>query len=140
VCRLASPYRFKNYEYDHTQRIKGSPVHVAPACTGSRERSDHFGSYVRSLSLHFYKRLFPVLEPMTSWSQGNRCARAPLQKGSPVHVAPACAGSGGGSDYFGSYVRSFSLHFFFFLKNIGELHFIALRNGIRTRNSTNTTT
>jgi hypothetical protein len=44
-----------------------SPVHVAPACIGS----DHFGSYVRSISLHFYKRLFPGLEPMTSWSQGN---------------------------------------------------------------------
>jgi hypothetical protein len=46
-------------------------VLVAPACAGSREGSDHFGSYVHSLSLHFYKRLFPGLEPMTSWSQGN---------------------------------------------------------------------
>jgi hypothetical protein len=45
---------------------KGSPVHVAPACVGSGEGSDHFGSYARSLSLHFYKRLFPGLEPMTS--------------------------------------------------------------------------
>jgi hypothetical protein len=34
-------------------------VHVAPACTGSGEGSDHFGSYVCSLSLHFCKRLFP---------------------------------------------------------------------------------
>jgi hypothetical protein len=29
-------------------------VHVAPACAGS----DHFGSYVCSISLHFCKRLF----------------------------------------------------------------------------------
>jgi hypothetical protein len=27
-----------------------------------------------------------------------------LKKGSPVHVAPACAGSGEGSDHFGCYV------------------------------------
>jgi hypothetical protein len=39
-------------------------VHIAPSCTGSVEGSDHFGSYVRSLSLHFFKRLFPELEPM----------------------------------------------------------------------------
>jgi hypothetical protein len=50
---------------------KGSPVHVAPACAGSGEESDHFGSYVHSFSLHFCKRLFLELEPMTSWSQGN---------------------------------------------------------------------
>jgi hypothetical protein len=37
-------------------------VHVAPAYAGSMEGSDHFGSYIRSLSLHFYKRLFPGLE------------------------------------------------------------------------------
>jgi hypothetical protein len=42
-----------------------SPVHVAPAYVGS----DHFGSYVRRFSLHFSKRLFLGLEPMTSWSQ-----------------------------------------------------------------------
>jgi hypothetical protein len=30
---------------------KGTPVHVALACTGSGERSDHFGSYVCSLFL-----------------------------------------------------------------------------------------
>ena len=49
----------------------GSPVHEAPACAGFGEGSDHFGSFVRSLSLHFCKRLFPGLEPVTSWSQGN---------------------------------------------------------------------
>jgi hypothetical protein len=52
------------------ERKKGSPVHVAPACAGSGEGSDHFGSYVRSLYLHFCKRLFPGLDPTTSWSQG----------------------------------------------------------------------
>jgi hypothetical protein len=56
---------------------KGSPVHVAPACAGSGEGSDHFVSYVRSLSLHFCKRLFLGLEPMTSWSQGNSFTAAP---------------------------------------------------------------
>jgi hypothetical protein len=30
-----------------------------------------FESYVRSLSLHLYKRLFSGLKLMTSWSQGN---------------------------------------------------------------------
>jgi hypothetical protein len=39
--------------------LKGSLMQVAPACATSREGSDHFGSYIRSLSLHFYKRLFP---------------------------------------------------------------------------------
>jgi hypothetical protein len=46
-------------------------VHVAPAYAGSGEGSDHFGSYVHSISLHFCKSLFPRLEPMISWSQGN---------------------------------------------------------------------
>jgi hypothetical protein len=45
---------------------KGSPVHVVPVCAKSGEGSDHFGSYVRSFSLHFCKRLFLGLEPMTS--------------------------------------------------------------------------
>jgi hypothetical protein len=56
---------------------KGSPVHVAPACVGYREGSDHFESYVLSLSLHFYKKLFPGLGPMTSWSQGNNFTVVP---------------------------------------------------------------
>jgi hypothetical protein len=55
-------------------------VHVAPTCAGSGEESDHFGSFVRSLSLHFCKRLFPGLEPVTSWSQGNSLL---LCQGSP---------------------------------------------------------
>jgi hypothetical protein len=37
---------------------KGSSVHVVSAYAGS----DHFGSYVGSLSLHFCKRLFPGLK------------------------------------------------------------------------------
>jgi hypothetical protein len=35
-------------------------------------------------------------------------AKALLQGGSTVHVAPACAGSREGSDHFGCYVHSFS--------------------------------
>jgi hypothetical protein len=46
-------------------------VHVAPACTGPREGSDHFMSYVHNIFLYFCKRLFSGLEPMTSWSQGS---------------------------------------------------------------------
>jgi hypothetical protein len=57
--------------------IKGSPVHVAPACASSGEGTDHFRSYVRSLSLHFCKRLIPRLEPITSWSQGNNFTTVP---------------------------------------------------------------
>jgi hypothetical protein len=57
--------------------IKGSLVHVARACAGSGEGSDHFGSYVRSLSLHFCKRMFLGLEPMTTLSQGNNFTAAP---------------------------------------------------------------
>jgi hypothetical protein len=49
---------------------KGSPM-LASSCAGSGEEFYHFKSYVFSLSLHFYMRLFSVLEPMTSWSQGN---------------------------------------------------------------------
>jgi hypothetical protein len=52
-------------------------VHVAPACAGSGKESDHFGSYVLSLSLHFCKRQFPGVEPMTSWSQGNSFTPVP---------------------------------------------------------------
>jgi hypothetical protein len=37
-------------------------MHVTPACAGSGDGFDHFGSYVCSLSLHFCKRLFPGLE------------------------------------------------------------------------------
>jgi hypothetical protein len=54
--------------------LKDSPVHVAPACTRSGEVS---GSYVRRLYLHFCKRLFLGLEPMTSWSEGNSFTNAP---------------------------------------------------------------
>jgi hypothetical protein len=43
--------------------VKGRPVHVAPFCAGFGEGFGHFGSYVRSLSLHFCKRLFLGLEP-----------------------------------------------------------------------------
>jgi hypothetical protein len=54
----------------------GSPVHVVPVCAGSGEGYDHFGSYVCNLSLHFYKRLFPILEPhdlMVTRHQFYRC-------------------------------------------------------------------
>jgi hypothetical protein len=52
-------------------------AHIAPACAGFGEGSDHFGSYVRSFFLYFCKRLFPILEPMTSWSQGSSFTAAP---------------------------------------------------------------
>jgi hypothetical protein len=56
---------------------KGSPVHVALTCARSGEGSDHFGYYVCNISLHFCKRLFSGLEPMTSWTQGNSFTAAP---------------------------------------------------------------
>jgi hypothetical protein len=43
--------------------IKESPMHVAPVYIGFSERSGHFGSYVHSIFMHFYKRLFSGLEP-----------------------------------------------------------------------------
>ena len=51
-----------------------------PPYAGSRGRVGRLRSIVRSLTLHFCKRLFPRLEPMTSWSQGSNpyhCAKAP---------------------------------------------------------------
>jgi hypothetical protein len=56
---------------------KGSLVHVAPACVGFREVSDHFGSCACSFSLHFCKRLFSEFESMTARSQGNSFTTAP---------------------------------------------------------------
>jgi hypothetical protein len=58
---------------------KGSLVHIAPACTGSRERSDNFESYVRNISLHFCKRLFPGLNP---WPHGHKATALPQPQGS----------------------------------------------------------
>jgi hypothetical protein len=40
-----------------TRSGRGLSLSVASACVGSGEGSDHFESYVHSLSLHFYKRL-----------------------------------------------------------------------------------
>jgi hypothetical protein len=81
-CRHERSFRFYsagdktlNPPPQTNNKKKGSPVHVAPSCAGSRDGSDHFGSYVHSLSLHFCKRLFPGLEPMRS--QGNSFTTAP---------------------------------------------------------------
>jgi hypothetical protein len=41
-------------------------MHVALTCAGYKEGSNHFESYVRSLSLHFYKSLFSGFKYMTS--------------------------------------------------------------------------
>lgn len=70
---------------------KGQPVAWAPACAGSEEGSDPLGSIVRSISLHFCKRLFPWLKPVTSLSvvtvqQLYHCAKAPLQFGCKILV------------------------------------------------------
>jgi hypothetical protein len=69
---------------DYTEyKKRGSLMHVAPACVESGEGSDHFGSYVCSIFLHLCKRLFPGLEPMTSWSVGHKATALPLCQGSP---------------------------------------------------------
>jgi hypothetical protein len=56
--------------YEGLRRLKnkGLPSARSSRYIGSGEGSYHFGSYVRSLSMHFCKRLFPGLELMTSWS------------------------------------------------------------------------
>ena len=43
------------------EKKKGNLVHVAPACAGSREGSDHFGSIVRSLSTKIVIKLYSVI-------------------------------------------------------------------------------
>jgi hypothetical protein len=63
--------KFRTQEAETQSQFKGSPVHVATVCARSGEGSDQFRSYVHSISLHFCKKLFQGLEPMTSWSQGN---------------------------------------------------------------------
>lgn len=56
----------KRKRFEDNKAKKGSLVNVAPACTGSEERSDHIGSIVCSLFLHFFKRLFLGLDPVGS--------------------------------------------------------------------------
>ena len=56
---------------------KGSPSARSSRLRRVRGRVRPLGSFVRSLSLHFYKRLFPGLEPVTSWSQGSSFTTAP---------------------------------------------------------------
>jgi hypothetical protein len=60
----------------------GSPVHVAPACAGFGKESGHFRSYVRSISLHFGKRLFPELEP-----HGHNATALPLRQGQNCNMS-----------------------------------------------------
>ncbi|KAF3660740.1 hypothetical protein FXO38_12053, partial [Capsicum annuum] len=60
---------------------KGSPVHKVTAMRGVRGRAPPQGCIVRSLTLHFCQRLFPRLEPLTSWSYDNNFtsySKAPL--------------------------------------------------------------
>jgi hypothetical protein len=45
----------------------GNPVLIAPACVGSEKLFDHFGSYVRTISPHLWKRLF--LEHTTNYTK-----------------------------------------------------------------------
>jgi hypothetical protein len=59
---------------------KGSPVHVASACAGSEEVSDHFVSYVRSISVFLQEAVLQDLthDLMVTRQQLYRCAGAPL--------------------------------------------------------------
>lgn len=69
-------FKLKNMNYD------GQPG----ACSfrlRPKKGSNHIGSTVRGLFLHFCKSLFLGFEPVTSWSQGRRCTtatRLPFQK------------------------------------------------------------
>jgi hypothetical protein len=102
-------------------------VHIAPACPGSREGSDHFGSYVRRkvdqnilfintivLSTEILRilSLVKMVQTLVHYIHSKPSRTSMIQKGSLVHVAPACVGTREGSDHFGSYVRNISLHFY----------------------------
>jgi hypothetical protein len=69
----------KRREYIATnQKIKGSPVHEAPALRGVRGRvGTTWGLMYTAFPCKFCKRLFPRLEPMTSRSQGDSFTTAP---------------------------------------------------------------
>lgn len=58
---------------------KGSPMHVAPICAGS----DHFRSFVCSLSLHLFKSWFQDLNPRP---HGHKAATFPPCQGSPLKI------------------------------------------------------
>jgi hypothetical protein len=82
----------------YTYKKKDSSVHVAPTCAGSRDGSDHFGPFSAILQ-EVVSRTW-THDLMVTRQQRYRCAKAPLLKGSPVHVIPACAGSREGSNHF----------------------------------------
>ena len=65
TCKSENTYSMNNV----CPTNKGSPVHVAPACVGSREGSDHFGSIVQSF--------------LNPWPLGHKAAALPLRQGSP---------------------------------------------------------
>ena len=67
TCKSENTYSMNNV----CPTNKGSPVHVAPACVGSREGSDHFGSIVHSLSL--------TRDLLVTRQQLYHCAKAPLR-------------------------------------------------------------
>jgi hypothetical protein len=46
-------------------------MHVALPYIGSEKGFNYFWSYVCSIFMYFYKRLYLGLKLMTSWSQGN---------------------------------------------------------------------
>jgi hypothetical protein len=47
---------FTNFSFS-TRMSKGSLMHIASACVGFGEGTDHFDSHVRNISLYFYKKL-----------------------------------------------------------------------------------
>jgi hypothetical protein len=54
--QLHAKFHFKNSTLPVL--VKGSPVHIAPAWAGSGEGSDHFESYVHSLSCIYARGCF----------------------------------------------------------------------------------
>jgi hypothetical protein len=56
-CPLTCEYRLVWWYVS----LKGSPVHVAPACARSEEGSDHYGSYVCSTAFLRKIKLSPIL-------------------------------------------------------------------------------
>lgn len=70
--------RFKNDK-------KGSPVHQSPTIHGVQGMTGSHGSIVCNLTLHFCKRLFPLIKPVTPLSHVKTTLPVTSELSSPSH-------------------------------------------------------
>lgn len=61
-------------------------MHYAPTMWGFREGSDHIGSILGSFILHICKRLFLLLEVITSWPHSSNLTISPRPAYSPHYL------------------------------------------------------